>query len=312
MMSSGVNNDREDPLAAVGLSDAELPPVGAAPFAVGEVQLLAGRYAVEQQVSMGTSGCVYRGIDNQNRSPVAIKIFQWWDDDPIAMRRFHTEATVIRRLTHPNVVRLLDVGQTSDGVCFIVFEWLIGESLAAYLNRHERVEDFNLLLMMVAQCASALDAVHENNIVHRDLKPTNVFLTGSGYQTQVKLLDFGLSKLLEEATGPTDANTVMGSIGYMAPEQALGYSAEVDHRADIYGLAALVYRMLTGHPPIPGRSLAAVAHAIRNRVPRPPSELRAMPPQVDTALLRALSKQPEARQPSARVFYEQLSAALTP
>ncbi len=278
---------------------ADLPPVGETPFAVGAEQVLRGRYRIEERLRSGASGAVYRGSDVRTGRPVAIKIFQWWDDDPTSMHRFRREADVIRRLAHPHIVQLLDFGQTEDEVLFLVLELLEGEDLAQVLYRVGPLRDFAALTSMVAQLASALDAVHAKGIVHRDLKPTNVFVRGYPETPLVKLLDFGMSKLLDGASSVTGNNQIMGSMGYMSPEQVLGRSADVDPRADLYSLAAIVYRMLTGQAPFPHKTLAALSDAVLTDVPAPPSSLQPLPAAIDAVFARALAKSPEARYASA-------------
>lgn len=288
---------------------AGLPPVGETPFAVGAEQVLRGRYRLGERLRTGATGAVYRGSDIRTGRPVAIKILQWWDDDPTSMHRFRREADVIRRLAHPNIVQLLDFGQTEDEVLFLVLELLEGEDLAEVLHRVGPISDIDALTSMVAQLASALDAVHAAGIVHRDLKPTNVIVRGYPETPLLKLLDFGMSKLLDGASSVTGHNQVMGSMGYMSPEQVLGRSAEVDHRADLYALAAIVYRMLTGQPPFPHKTLAALSHAVLTEVVAPPSRLRPVPASIDAVFARALAKSPAQRFASADELLGALVAA---
>lgn len=295
--------------ALPGFSNSKLPPVGSAPFAIGEEMLFGGRYALEQQLSMGGTGVVYRARDRQTNTDVAVKVLHWWDDDPTTLHRFRLEAELVRRVAHPNIVRVLDFGQTNDGDYYIVLELLEGEDLGTLLRRERRIDDVDVFLDMIGQCASALASVHAQNIVHRDLKPMNVFVCGTARQPLIKLLDFGMSKLLDDAECVTSNHTIIGAMGYMSPEQALGRSSEVNMRADVYALGALAYRMLTGRPPFQASNLSELTQQVVKSIPRPPSELRAMPPQVDTALLRALSKQPDKRPATAVELSNQLKAA---
>jgi serine/threonine protein kinase len=286
-----------------------LPPVGSRPFALGEEAVLAHRYRIEEQLSMGAAGVVYRAVDQHNNHEVAVKVLQWWDDDPTTLRRFRREANIVRRLAHPHIVRMLDFGQTTDGICYIVLELLPGEPLNVLVRREGQL-DITPTVQIAARCASALTAVHAENIVHRDLKPMNIFINHYPDDPEVKLLDFGMSKLLEDASTVTDNNSVLGSVSYMSPEQARGQSKSVDHRADVYGLAGVIYRMLAGRPPFEAESLAKLSAAVIRVMPQPPSQFRYLPKEIDRVLLKALSKKREDRHDSVRDLYEQVRDAL--
>jgi serine/threonine-protein kinase len=173
------------------------------------------------------------------------------------------------------------------------------------------VDDNSALLTIVDQCSDALSAVHQLGVVHRDLKPTNIIVDGYPNSPHVWLLDFGMSKLREDSSAVTGAHAVLGAMGYMAPEQALGHSADADVRADVYALGALSYRMLTGRPPFDGHTLEALSHQIARVTPPPPSRV-GVTANVDPVILAALSKRPEGRQASVALFARQLRAALAP
>jgi serine/threonine-protein kinase len=289
-----------------------LPPVGASPLGAHDALVgheLGGRYRIEGPVGQGAMGGVYAATRLKDGARVAVKVLTYGDDDPVALRRFRREIEVCTRLKHPNLVAVTDFGATDDGIYFLVMELLEGEPLATLLANGRRLAP-PLVRRIAAQCVSALEAVHAAGIVHRDLKPTNVFVTGGGEHPTVKILDFGLSKLGEAQTALTGKSAVLGALGYLSPEQASGRSAEVDDRADVYGLAAVVYRMLTGRAPFVGGSLAEICDRVIHADPPPPSSLAPLPPGVDAVLLRALAKRPEDRHPDVTAFGEDLTGAL--
>jgi eukaryotic-like serine/threonine-protein kinase len=288
-----------------------LPPVGASPIALdpfsGMIGVeLDGRYRLEAPLAHGAMAGVYRATQLRTGDQVAIKVLSYSDDDPVALRRFRREAEITSSLRHPNIVAVLDFGSTPEGIYFIVMELLEGEVLAALLRERERL-DAALTLHITLQCVAALATVHDAGIIHRDLKPTNVFL--SGEPPCVKLLDFGMSKLDESQSALTGKSAILGSMGYMSPEQAAGRSSEVDRRSDVYALAALTYRMLTGRAPFTGKSLGEICEAVIKGELVPPSRLTPLPAAVDGVLCKALAKRPDDRHPDMQAFGRELQAA---
>jgi Tol biopolymer transport system component len=261
-----------------------------------------GPYEIVAQVGAGAMGEVYRARDGRLAREVAVKVLSGaFTRDPDRIRRFELEARAAGVLNHPNVLGIYDLG-THDGAPYLVAELLEGQTLrerlaAGALPPRKSIE-------YALQIAHGLAAAHEKGIVHRDLKPENVFVTKDG---RVKILDFGLAKLTQpEALGDATAATmlagtqpgvVLGTVGYMAPEQVRGRSA--DHRADIFSLGSILYEMLTGKAPFRGESAVEVMSAILTAEP-PEVALESVPAPLAQVVLHCLEKAPEDRFQSAR------------
>ena len=262
-----------------------------------------GPYEISAAIGAGGMGEVYRARDTQLGRDVAIKVLpSFLPADPDRLRRFEQEARAAAALNHPNILVVFQLG-THDGVPYLVSELLEGSTLREPLQRGalpiRKAIDYG------AQIARGLAAAHEKGIVHRDLKPENVFVTKDG---RVKILDFGLARLLPqrgevEVNAPTlsdltDPGTVMGTVGYMSPEQVRGKPA--DHRADIFAFGAILYEMLTGKRAFQKTTSAETMTAILNEEPPGVSQLVPLaPPAMQRVVHRCLEKSPEQRFQSA-------------
>jgi TolB-like protein/Flp pilus assembly protein TadD len=257
-----------------------------------------GPYEIVSLLGAGGMGEVYKARDMRLGRDVAIKVLPAeFASDPERLKRFEREARATAALSHPNILAVHDVGTHKD-VPYLVEELLEGESLK------ERVERGALgapeAVGIAVQMARGLAAAHEKGIVHRDLKPGNVFVTKDG---QVKILDFGLAKLVESAglgeaetlthapTGATEFGRVLGTVAYMAPEQARGMP--VDHRADVFAFGVVLYEMLAGERPFRGTTATDTVAAIlkENPLPLPAS----VPSHLVAVIDRCLAKEPERR-----------------
>ncbi len=260
-------------------------------------------YRILEQVGEGGMGVVYRARDERLERDVAVKLLP--ADalaDESSRARFRREALALSRLSHPSIATVFDFDSTR-GVDFIVMELVRGNSLA------ERIAAGALPLAEVerlgAEIADALTAAHEQGVIHRDLKPGNIILTPRG---QVKVLDFGLAKLVRPAGEPTSGATLTsplamaGTLGYMAPEQLLG--GEVDARADLYALGVILYEMATGRRPHDEPLASALIYAIVHTPPPPPRRLRPdLSPPLEGLILKALEKAPSRRFATARELF---------
>ncbi len=268
-----------------------LPPVT---NLVGRV--LGGRYDVVRLLGRGGMGEVYEGVHRLLQKRVAIKVLNAeLALDEQQRRRFLREARAATAIAHENVVAILDFGD--DEPTFFVMDLLEGADLQTLLAREGGLS-WPRARAMLLQIASALGAAHARGIVHRDVKPSNCFVTHLGSdREQVKVLDFGIAKLLEpsaETRRLTRTNAVIGTIVYAAPEQMLGQ--QVDARTDVYALGIVAYEMLTGRPPFVGTSEYQIFDQQVRRAPPPPSFLDpAVPPGVAALILRALEKDPSRR-----------------
>jgi serine/threonine protein kinase/tetratricopeptide (TPR) repeat protein len=272
-----------------------------------------GGYEVLALLGSGGMGDVYRARDPRLQREVAVKVLaDHLVGDLAALARFEREARAVAALAHPGIVAIHDLGE-EGGTRFAVMELLEGETLRARLTRGPPPR--RRALEVAVALADALAAAHEKGIVHRDLKPENVFLTDAG---PVKVLDFGLARELARAAVDTSAPThpaltelgsILGTLGYMAPEQLQG--AVVDHRADIFSLGCVLYEMLAGQPAFPGRTKAAVAGAVMRDEPPPPSSRGGGgSPALDRVVARCLAKDPEERFQSTRDLAFDLRAIL--
>ena len=245
-------------------------------------------------------GVVYKAEDTRLGRAVALKFLPAaFARDPQAVERFQREARAVSALNHPHICTLYDIGE-HEGQPFIAMELLEGQTLKQRIAARPLAAE--QVLKLGTQIADALEAAHAKGIVHRDLKPANIFLTK---RDQVKLLDFGLAKLLRPVSEETLAQTLTeagaapGTLPYMAPEQLRGES--VDARADIYGVGCVLYEMATGQRPFPETQGPRLIDSILHEPPTPPSRLNPrIPPGLESIVLKALDKDPERRYQSAR------------
>ncbi len=270
-----------------------------------------GRYLLTELVGRGGMGTVYRAKDTQDGQTVAVKVLHESRlSDPKILARFRQEAHILEALDHPNIAayfghgdeEVVDpgTGQTIR-VVYLALEWVSGRDLGETLKTRE----FSLTeaLDLTRQVLFALENAHRIGIIHRDLNPANLRITP---QFQVKLLDFGLAKVVEEASLAsskaksfnTTRGSVLGTASYLAPEQLT--SSPVDARTDLFGLGILLYRMVTGTLPFEGRNLIRVIESIlRGEVQRPRELNPDLPEVVESVVLRLLHKNPEDRFPNA-------------
>ncbi len=260
-------------------------------------QTLRGTYRILAVLDQGGMGLVFEAEHVRLRRRVAVKVLaRHLVKDEQALARFNREAEIISQLDHPHIVQVLDFDTTEQGEPYIVMELLKGESLSDRLER-DGCLPIGDAARIAHQVASGLYAAHEAEIVHRDLKPANIFLTQMpGEGTRVKLLDFGISKRVGVGRSLTGEFDVLGTPDYMAPEQALGKTASVNHLGDQYALAVISFEMLSGQTPFSGTDLMDVLQKVVS-VAAPPVERFAphVPPAIGRVLARGLEKEPSAR-----------------
>jgi serine/threonine-protein kinase len=240
-----------------------------ATLAVGTV---VGEMEITAKVAQGGMGAIYAAVHPVIHKKAAIKVLN--RDlcyDPDAVDRFVQEARSVCQIGHPNIVDVFAFGVLPDGRSYMVMDWLDGESLGERLVRGP--VPVSETVAILDQVADALEAVHEQDVIHRDLKPDNIFLCPvRGGRTAVKLLDFGVAKLVryDGAIGPTQPGMIMGTPGYMSPEQAR--AKDVDTRTDIYALGCVAYETVTGRLPFELDTAAEMCRRTcrcRRRRPRP-------------------------------------------
>jgi tRNA A-37 threonylcarbamoyl transferase component Bud32 len=250
-----------------------------------------GNYRLVRQLGAGGMGAVYMAEHTLIGKKVALKVLhRELAQDREVVARFFNEARAVNQIGHEHIVDITDFGQ-SGGDHFFVMELLSGRSLAEVLAKEKRLAPPRALAI-AAQIADALAAAHAAGVIHRDLKPENVLLVNRhGDRDFVKLLDFGLAKLLDGKHGKlTKAGVVLGTPQYMSPEQC--ESRTVDARSDVYALGVLLYQMVTGAVPFDGQTMAEI---LVKHVHEPPPPPRDVPPAVEAILMRCLAKAPAAR-----------------
>ena len=274
-----------------------------------------GSYEIIAPLGAGGMGEVYRASDPKLRREVAIKILPAaFAADPDRLARFEREVHSVAALSHPNILAIHDFG-TDRGITYAVMELLAGQTLrdvlsAGPLPRRKGIE-------YAAQIASGLDAAHARGIVHRDLKPENVFVSSGGH---IKIVDFGLAvhrapastnaNSIQTTDGATHAGGVLGTPGYMSPEQVRGEAA--DHRSDIFSFGCVLYEMLSGRRAFEGESSIDAMHAILRSDPRDLSTLAGVPTPLARIVTRCLEKAPGERFQSARDLAFALEAVAEP
>ncbi|WP_437664012.1 serine/threonine-protein kinase [Sorangium sp. So ce1182] len=260
--------------------------------------LCGGRYQVWRIVADGGMGRVYQALDLQAGRSVALKILHPEVAlDEVSVERFHREFEVSASLPHEHIVEVLAFEKTEDHSFALVMEYLEGEELRTLLKR-DKVLRPERLVRMLSQLALGLVEAHERKVVHRDLKPDNIFLVGTRDGDKVKILDFGsVRDNSEGAKKLTVVGTTIGSPFYMSPEQAQGLLA-LDHRADVWSVAAIVFECVTGRVPFHASTGPMILVTIMGSNPLPPSEAGkayGVPASLDPVMEKAFMKSPEAR-----------------
>ncbi len=257
-------------------------------------KVLADRFEMLDRIGEGGMGVVYKARQVSVDRIVAIKVLNAQvAQDPQWVGRFINEAKACSKLQHPNTVRLIDFGQTREGLLFMAMEFLDGMAIRTAIDRFGRLQP-QRVMKIIGQCCQSLAEAHNLGIIHRDIKPDNLFLvTLGGQQDFVKVLDFSVAKL-KQASGSamqTQAGVVFGTPNYMSPEQGRGLP--LDARSDIYALGIVAYEMLMGRPPFSSQNPMEVL-AMHVRTPVPP--MQGVPDRVAQVVMRSLAKDPAHRQ----------------
>jgi tRNA A-37 threonylcarbamoyl transferase component Bud32 len=292
-------------------------PVPAGPLRNVIGSTIAGKYRVDAPIGSGSTAAVFRAMHLDLRRPVAIKILHEKNLGEVQfVKRFKAEARAASKLEHLNVARVTDFGQEPSGLLYIVMELLEGRSLEAILAAEGWLPQRKAADIAIQAC-SALAFAHDIGIIHRDVKPENIMLVqhrdDDGNPCDlVKVCDFGLAKLRDpdpENVDLTLGGMLCGSPAYMSPEQTRGET--LDARTDIYSLGVTLFESLTGHLPHDGHSIAELFTKKITEPPKKPSSIVAgIDPLLEDVVLRAVATDPKVRHATARVFREELRAAL--
>jgi tRNA A-37 threonylcarbamoyl transferase component Bud32 len=293
-----------DPLGTEGLTD----PLGGGDPLIGKV--LAEKYKIVRRLGGGGMGSVYEAQHTVIGRRLAVKLLhpQLASDEGV-LKRFLNEARAAGMLGHPNIVESIDMGRTADGWPFLVLELLDGNDLEREIAKGGPLP-VGRAVRIALQVAAALSAAHAKGIVHRDLKPENVFVLQRGGADHVKVLDFGISKFVDAAgpSGGTRTGAIMGTPGYMAPEQITDAS-RADARADVYALGIILYQSLAGGLPYHAETLPSLFIKILQEEPAPLAPRRPdLPAPLVLAVEKAIAKKPDERFQSM----DELAAAIEP
>jgi serine/threonine protein kinase len=273
----------------------------------GSVITYFGDYVLLRELGRGGMGVVYEARQVSLNRLVALKMLRAGavagDDE---LRRFQTEAEAVAALDHPGIVPVYEVGEY-EGRRYFTMKLVPGQSLAA--RRDARTGGFRDAARLVAAVATAVDHAHQRGILHRDLKPANILIDEQG---RPLVTDFGLAKRVEADIGLTQSGEILGTPAYMAPEQALGRRASVTTAADVHGLGAILYYLLTGRPPFAADSVIETIEQVRTQPPESPSRRRPdVPRDLEVICLKCLEKDPARRYTSAAALAADLNRWLT-
>ena len=270
--------------------------------------VLAGKYRLESKIGSGAFGAVFKATHLALANQVAVKVLQSnMVPTQEALARFQREGVSACRIQHPNAVSIIDFGVTDNGVAYLSMELLSGHSLAEEIQKRSPFSPRRCAEILVPLC-DVLGEAHAAGIIHRDIKPANVFLHHGRSGEVVKVLDFGIAKLLDDGGAElTVEGSLVGTPAYMAPERLS--SAPYDGRSDIYSVGIMLYEMLCGQPPFKSKDLMAVAMMQMTQEPRPLHEVNpSVPPAIEALVLEVLSKDPQKR-PSTAVLAERFQNA---
>lgn len=272
------------------------PGTGPAPGAVAVMPGRLGRYEVLREVARGGMGVVLEARDPELGRRVAIKLLRTSTVEERVLNRFRRESALVARLAHPNIVAIHDVGHV-EGVPYIVMEFVEGKTLQAHLRTGPPLDES---LRLLQEVALGVHHAHQERIVHRDLKPSNILVDREG---RARVADFGIAKPLDTTEHLTALGAVVGTPGYMAPEQLDSGDNEVGPRADVWALGVMLYEVLAGHLPFQGPSPLAVYRAT---LEKDPPEVPGGPRELVSVAMKAMEKDPDRRYATALEFAEEI------
>src|SRR6476660_9064371 len=291
LLSAGIDSNGDHPQAEETLDDLLGRIHGS------DADWLLGNYQILEEIGRGGMGVIYRARQRHSRRIVALKrILSCHADSRETLMRFRREAQAAAKLDHPNILPIYEVSESEEGLPFFSMKFAGGGSLLEAVPAL-RSEPRRAVALM-AKVARALQYAHDQGILHRDLKPGNILLDG---HSEPLVSDFGLAKWLEPMGDLTRTPSIFGTPGYIAPEQMNGSAGKLTPAADIYGLGAILFHLLTGRPPFTGEhALKVIQQATEKPAPKLRSLARALDRDLETICARCLEREPQARYRSAR------------
>ena len=267
-------------------------------------KILADRYRLIEQIGIGGMAIVYRAFDMRTGRDVAVKVLRpEFNQDAEFVGRFQREAEAASKMTHHNIVNLLDVGMDGENR-YLIMEYVQGKTLKQVIQEKGRINPA-IAVQITVRILSALQHAHQNGIIHRDIKPQNILVHADGH---IKVADFGIARIANSST-LTRGDNVMGSVHYFSPEQASGHAADVT--SDIYSVGVVLYEMLTGRVPFDGDSPVAIAMQHLHARPEPIEKLAIdVPPAIIHVCMMAMEKNPRYRYQTAREMASELRMAM--
>jgi HAMP domain-containing protein/predicted Ser/Thr protein kinase len=295
---------------SAGQTDAKTVAIAAAPtlamkMAEGGIapgKTFAGRYEVKEMLGVGGMGMVFKAVDSELDEVVAIKTLkqEMIGQDPSALERFKGEIRLARKISHRNVVRTHDLGE-SGGVYFITMEYVEGKSLKDLIVSRGKLP-IPVVLTVAKQLCRALEVAHDEGVIHRDIKPANMVVQSDGV---LKVMDFGIARLAKRKEGVTQAGMVVGTPEYMAPEQLMG--DDIDARADLYAVGCVLYECVTGKTPITADTPITLIARVLEDTPIEPRVVNGeVSPELSAVIMSLLSKKPEGRPQTAAALHDKL------
>ena len=276
-------------------------------------EILNGKWRLKKQLGQGAMGLVYLGEHIEQKHRAAVKLLQTnFKIDDEALQRFYREARIMRRLKHPNIIRIYEFGFQEKLGFYLVMEFLTGCTLEEFLEEHP-VLTLDEVSKLISQVCSAMDHAHQQNIIHRDLKPDNIYITGGPHELgEAKILDFGIARMQEDGLSRvTQHGATLGTPQYLSPEQAM--AGELDHRTDLYSLSVILFEVLTNRPLFEADS--PYQYLMRHVYTPPQSLAEARPDlkyprKLNDLIQDGLSKKKEDRPSSMKEFRDRLLKAL--